>query len=123
MFTEQELMGTGLEQYQEYLEQLVAERTAELSAANQQLQLEVAERKRAEAERERLLEAEREQRLLAETMQEVALALTSQMSHTAVLNEILRQAQRIVRCNTANITLLQGKVMRVAFWQGVVDHD
>jgi signal transduction histidine kinase/putative methionine-R-sulfoxide reductase with GAF domain len=107
-----------LKRYRDHLEDLVIERTAELRAANQQLQREIAERKLAEAERERLLIAEREQRLLAETMQEVILALASQTNHAAVLNEILRQTQRIVQYNTANITLLQDDLMRVAFWQG-----
>jgi DICT domain-containing protein len=107
-----------LQRYRDHLEDLVIERTASLRAANQQLQREIAERKQAEAERERLLVAEREQRLLAETMQEVALVLTSQTSHTAVLDEILRQAQRIVQYSTANIALLQNDILRVAFWQG-----
>nr|MBC8446477.1 PAS domain S-box protein [Chloroflexota bacterium] len=78
----------------------------------------ITERKRAEEERERLLVAEHEQRLLAETLAEVALTLTSQTSHSAVLDEILRQAQRIVPCNTANIALLEGDTLRVACWQG-----
>ncbi|MBI4487604.1 MAG: response regulator [Deltaproteobacteria bacterium] len=39
-----------LRQYQEHLEELVKGRTAELTKANEQLQLEVAERKRAEEE-------------------------------------------------------------------------
>lgn len=123
MFTEQELMGTGLEQYQEYLEQLVAERTAELSAANQQLQLEIAERKRAEAERERLLGSEQEQRVLAETMHEVTLALTSQTDPSAVLDEILHQAQRIVPFRGAHIALLEGDALRVARWYGDPSYD
>lgn len=107
-----------LQRYRDHLEDLVIERTANLRAANQHLQREIVERKQAEAERERLLVAEREQRLLAETMQEVALALTSQTDHAAVLDEILRQAQRIVPYSTANITLLQDNMLRVAFWQG-----
>jgi signal transduction histidine kinase/CheY-like chemotaxis protein/DICT domain-containing protein len=103
-----------LQRYRDHLEDLVIERTAGLRAANQQLRREIAEREQAEAERERLLAAEREQRLLAETMQEVALVLTSQMSHTAVLDEILRQAQRIVPFKSANISLLVGNHLRIA---------
>jgi PAS domain S-box-containing protein len=107
-----------LQRYRDHLEDLVIERTTELRAANQQLQREIAERKHAEAERAHLLAAEHEQRLLAETMREVTLALTSQTDHTTVLDEILRQAQRIVQYSTANITLLQDDLLRVAFWQG-----
>jgi signal transduction histidine kinase/CheY-like chemotaxis protein/DICT domain-containing protein len=107
-----------VQQYRDHLEGLVAERTAELEAANQQLQGEIAERQRIEAERETLLAAEREQRLLAEILQEVTLALTSHINHTEVLDEILRQAQRLVPYNTAHITLLQGSALRIVRWQG-----
>jgi PAS domain S-box-containing protein len=78
----------------------------------------ITERKRMEEERERLLVAEHEQRLLAETLAEVALALTSQVSHSAVLDEILRQAQRIIPYNTANIMLLEGDTLHITRWQG-----
>lgn len=116
--TEQKQAKEELQRYRDHLEDLVIERTAGLRAANQQLRREIVERQQAEAERERLLATEREQRLRAETMQEVVLALISQTSRTAVLDEILRQAQRIVQYSTANITLLQNQIMRVAFWQG-----
>jgi len=78
----------------------------------------ITERKRAEKERGRLLVAEREQRLLAETLAEVALALTSLTSHDAVLDEILRQVQRIVPHSTANIALWEDGTLRVAHWRG-----
>ncbi len=82
----------------------------------------VEERQRAEMERERLLAAEHEQRLLAETLREVTLALTSQTSHAAVLDEILRQAQRIVPHSTANIALLEDDILRVVRWRGYEMH-
>jgi PAS domain S-box-containing protein len=78
----------------------------------------ITERRRAEEERERLLAAEREQRVLAETLREVTLALTSQTSHAAVLDEILVQAQRIVPHSTANIALLEGDLLHVVRWRG-----
>ncbi len=111
-------LATMQQRYRDHLEDLVIERTAELRAANQNLRREIAERKRAEAEQERLLAAEQEQRLLAETMREVTLTLTSQIDHTAVLDEILRQAQRIVPCSAAHIVLLQDNILRMARWQG-----
>lgn len=116
--TERKHAEEELRRYRDHLEDLVIERTAGLRAANQQLRREIVERQQAEAERERLLAAEREQRLLAETMQEVALALTSQMSHTVVLDEILRQAQRVVPFKSANIALLEGDRLRIARWYG-----
>ena len=55
-----------------------------------------------------LLEAERDQRLLAETLTEVTLALTSQVNPTDVLDEILRQVQRLVPYTAANLMLVEG---------------
>ena len=78
----------------------------------------VEEKQQAEEERERLLVAEREQRLLAETLAEVTLAITSLTSHEAVLDEILRQVQRIVPYSAANIALWEGNALRVAHWRG-----
>jgi diguanylate cyclase (GGDEF)-like protein len=80
----------------------------------------VEEKERAEEERKRLLVAEREQRLLAETLAEVTLAITSLISHEAVLDEILRQVQRVVPYSAANIALLEGDTLRNARWQ---DYD
>jgi diguanylate cyclase (GGDEF)-like protein len=76
------------------------------------------EKQRAEEERERLLVAEHEQRLLAETLAEVTLAITSLISHEAVLDEILRQVQRVVPYTTANIALWEDDALRVARWRG-----
>jgi len=78
----------------------------------------ITARKQAEAERERLLAAERAQRLLAETLREVTLALTAQTSRKDVLDEILRQAQRIVPHSTANIALLEDDALHIVHWQG-----
>lgn len=72
----------------------------------------------AEAERERLLAAEHQQRLLAETLAEITLSLTSQTSPTAVLDEILQRAKRVVPFKTANIVLLENETLRIARWQG-----
>ena len=70
-----------------------------------------------------MLAAEREQRLLAETLAEVTLALTAQTSHAAVLEEILRQVQRVVPCEKASIRLLEGDILRVAYRQGEYASD
>ena len=78
----------------------------------------VTERKQAEIELEKSLAIMREQRLLAETMQTVSLALTSQMSHKAVLKEVLQQVQRIVPFTAGNIVLLEDGMLRNAYWQG-----
>jgi PAS domain S-box-containing protein len=83
-----------------------------------QAQREIAERARVEEERGQLLEAEHEQHLRAETLAEVVLALTSQVGIEAVLDEILRQAQRLVPSDAANIALLEGDTLYTVRWQG-----
>ncbi len=65
-----------------------------------------------------LLSAEHEQRLLAETLSEVTLALASKISLQEVLDEILRQLQRLVPYRTAHIMLLEGDTLRIASWRG-----
>lgn len=74
--------------------------------------------KQAEVEREELLKLEHEQRLQLETLSEATLALTSQISHESVLDEILNQAQRLVPYTTANISLLKDNILRPVRWQG-----
>ncbi len=66
----------------------------------------------------RLLEAEREQRLRAETLAEVTLALNSRTRHEEVMQEILKQAQRIVPFETANVALREDDHFKVTYWQG-----
>jgi PAS domain S-box-containing protein len=65
-----------------------------------------------------VLNAEREQRLIAETLAEVTLALTSQTNLKAVLDEVLRQTQRLVPYRTAHIMLLKDDHLHIAGWQG-----
>lgn len=89
-----------------------------LAESNRRLQDEISERQKMESERVRLLVAEREQRLLAETLAEVTLALTSQTDHTAVLDEILHQAHRLVPYKTANIMTLKNDTLRTAHRRG-----
>jgi two-component system, cell cycle sensor histidine kinase and response regulator CckA len=71
-----------------------------------------------EAERGRLVLAENEQRLLSETLAEATLSLTSQTRPEDVLDQILRQVQRIVPFKAAHIMLLTGETLQVARWQG-----
>jgi PAS domain S-box-containing protein len=49
---------------------------------------------------------------------EVFLTLTSRTSREEVLDEILRQAQRIVAHSAANIMLLKNGILRIVRWQG-----
>ncbi|MGE5239681.1 MAG: PAS domain S-box protein, partial [Chloroflexota bacterium] len=53
--TERRRVEMELDAYREHLEDLVAERTAELSLTNERLEQDITERKRVEADRERLI--------------------------------------------------------------------
>ena len=78
----------------------------------------ITEQRAVEREQELLFESEREQRLMAETLSEVTIALTIHTTLSAVLDEILIQAQRLVSYTTANIALLEDNALRVAGWRG-----
>jgi PAS domain S-box-containing protein/putative nucleotidyltransferase with HDIG domain len=67
----------------------------------------ITERKRAEKKRKSLLRKEREQHLKAEILAKVALILTSKLSLSAVLKEVLRQAKRLVPYSACNISLIK----------------
>jgi len=67
----------------------------------------ITERKRAEKKRKSLLKKEREQHLIAETLAKVALILTSKLSLSAVLEEVLRQVKRLVPYSACNIVLIK----------------
>jgi signal transduction histidine kinase/ActR/RegA family two-component response regulator len=71
----------GLAEANQALEQRVAERTAELQASNERLQGEVAERVRAQTEREALLEREKVLRAEAEELSRLKDEFLATMSH------------------------------------------
>jgi PAS domain S-box-containing protein len=67
----------------------------------------ITERKRAEKKRKSLLKKEREQHLKAKTLAKVTLILTSKLSLSAVLEEVLRQVKRLVPYSACNIILIE----------------
>jgi PAS domain S-box-containing protein len=82
----------------------------------------ISRRRRDEVARQQLLEAERENRLQAETLARVTLALASQTSLAAVLDEILTQAHQLVSYKMANILLVTGEKLTVAHQKGYTGH-
>jgi len=67
----------------------------------------ITQRKRAEKKRKSLLTKEREQHLKVDTLAKVTLILTSKLSLSAVLKEVLRQVKRLVPYSACNIFLIE----------------
>ena len=96
---EQELTA-ALRVHQAELEQRVAARTAELTTANERLELEIAERKRAE-------EAQRRKTLQQEQLLETARYLTASLDFKEVLTRIGIGAKDILEAYGCAIYLLE----------------
>ncbi|WP_162909166.1 GAF domain-containing protein [Aggregatilinea lenta] len=71
----------------------------------------ITERKLAE-------DAEREQRALAEALTNTAAALSSTLDLDEVMNRILDYVGRVVPHDAANIMLIEGGEVRIAYWRG-----
>lgn len=80
-------------------------------SANEALQREIAERKRAEA-------AEQEQRNLAEALRQVGLALNSTLDFDLLLNNFLDQIGPVLRYDTANIMLVHRDEIEIVVTRG-----
>lgn len=75
------------------------------------------------SERMRIVSQEREQRVLAEALRETAAALNSTLDFHAVLFKILDIVGRVVPHDAANIMLIEGDQIRMAYWRGYPDQD
>lgn len=79
--------------------------------ANEALQREIAERKRAEA-------AEQAQRNLAEALRQVGLALNSTLNFDELLDKLLDQIGLVLRYDTANIMLVHKDEIEIVVTRG-----
>jgi PAS domain S-box-containing protein len=101
--------------YATELERRVAERTAALSEANEQLSQQIQERNLAEA-------AEREQRAMADSLREIAGILNSTLNLDEVLVRILANIGQVVPHNAANILFIESDIARLVRCYGYDQH-
>ena len=80
-------------------------------SANEALQREIAERKRAQA-------SEQEQRNLAEALRQVGLALNSTLDFDRLLDNLLDQIGPVLRYDTANIMLVHRDEIEIVVTRG-----
>jgi len=78
----------------------------------------ITEHKKVEKKRKSLLKKEREQHLRAETLAKAALILTSKLSLSDVLKEVLRQVKRLVPYSACNIALIKKGRLCIVHSQG-----
>jgi len=100
-----------LRRHRAHLEELVAERTAELTEINRQLAQQIIVREQAEL-------AEREQRQFAEALRDISNALHSTHNLSDVLDRILANVERVVPFDFAEVSLFEGGKVRIARAQG-----
>jgi signal transduction histidine kinase/CheY-like chemotaxis protein len=96
------------------LEHRVAERTAQLKAANQELQAEITVRRLAE-------ETERQQRTLAEALRDTAAALTGTLDFEQVLDLVLAHIERVVPHDAAQVMLVEDGIASVVRVRGYTE--
>lgn len=96
----------ALKEYQEHLEDLVHERTAELESANARLQSEIVVRLRAE-------NAEREARRFAEALRDAGLVLSSSLEFDRVADQVLDQIGRVIPYDAAGIFGVEDEQVRL----------
>lgn len=97
---------SALKEYQEHLEDLVHERTAELESANARLQSEIVVRLRAE-------NAEREARRFAEALRDAGLVLSSSLEFDRVADQVLEQIGRVIPYDAAGIFGVEDEQVRL----------
>ncbi len=108
----------GLAAYREHLEELVEERTTELTRANEQLQREVTERERAEAEI-----AQRNTELAAQNA--IAATTSQSLELSTLLDTALDTVTTVLKMDVGSIFLLEpdGKTMTLCAHRGHTPMD
>jgi len=78
----------------------------------------VTQHKALTAALQEALHTEKSARTYAETLKDITLLLTETTSTREVLQQILRQVERFVAYDSANISLFEEDVLRIAEWRG-----
>jgi PAS domain S-box-containing protein len=106
--TERVRVEEELRRHRERLEELVNERTADLTRANEQLK--------------QVFEAETQRRREAEALKDIASALNSTLNLEEVLDHILSHVGRVVQHDMVNISLIESGMTHVVRAQGYDKH-
>lgn len=103
-----------LRRHRDHLEELVAERTAELMQINTRLAAEIVERQQAET-------AERAQRQFSEALRDISNALNSTHDLGEVLDRMLANIERVVPFDLAEVMLFEEGMARIVRAHGYDD--
>ncbi len=119
--TERKAAEEELGRYREHLEELVRNRTTELTEANKQLQEEIAERKWTE---ESLIKSEEETRSLVQenaTVAEIGRIISSTLNIQEVYERFAEEVQKLLPFDRIAINIVNPKeyTMKVAYTTGV----
>ncbi len=112
--TQRKQAEDALRKAHDELEQRVQVRTAALAKANEELQAEIAERKRVE-------EQLRLQTTVAEGLVEATLALNRSLDLDEVLDCILEQTQRVIPCRAVAVMLMKDHTIYLTRHRGFED--
>ena len=94
LINERKRAEEALQKGRDELERRVEERTAELAKANEELQTEITERKRAEAERERLVSALKHRNVQLQTAAEVSKSASTILDPEELMNQTVNLIQK-----------------------------
>ncbi|RCK73269.1 MAG: PAS sensor protein [Anaerolineae bacterium] len=93
-------------------------RTHAFTEADQQLLSTIADQLAGAIERLHAQQREAHQRRIAEALASTAIAINSHLDLESVFKQLLHNVRRVIPCDAANITLLDGDETRVVYLEG-----